>query len=148
MTDYIDMLTEGHSQIDNGASHLEYISEHIFGFVTYDSAISEELAIRAIDVCKAISDKKTFDYIADTNNYRWFILMCNMPFFFNRLQWGSSIRGAWWDVHAHNDKIAVILETCGLFLDGKQITELTFDEKQWLDFISALIMFAGHQEKG
>lgn len=51
-------------------------------------------ARKAVEVCAAINDRQTFDYINDPNDYLWYLLMCNMPFFAERLECGISIRGA------------------------------------------------------
>ena len=143
--DYRRMLEKGHEELDDlvgghQASRLEYLSDHIFDFTTYDSEIAKLFARKALEVCAAINDAKTFEYIKDADNYRWYLLMCNMPFFYPRLSWGGSIRGAWWDVPTHKE--AIEFSTCGLFLDGEQITEpLTFTRDQWREFIAALLAF-------
>jgi hypothetical protein len=142
--DYARMLQEGHAETNsfNGgepASRLAYLSSHIFEFTTYDGKLAEEFARKALEVCRAISERKTFEYIADPANYRWFLLMCNMPFFSLRLNWGTSIRGAWWDTSTPN---ATELDSCGLWLEGGQLTRpLKFSTEQWHEFIAALLEF-------
>lgn len=146
--DYARMLQEGHAETNSfsggePASRLAYLSDHIFDFTTYDSEIAEEFARKALEVCRAISERKTFDYIRDAANYRWFLLMCNMPFFYPRLNWGGSIRGAWWDTPTH--KQVIEFDTCGLFLNGEQITELTFTVDQWREFIASVLAFGSEE---
>lgn len=116
-------------------SRLAFVGDHIFDFTTYDSEMSELFAAKALEVCAAISEGRTFDYIKNTDNYRWFLLMANMPFFARRLEWGTSIRGAWWD---HEDRK---LESCGLFVDQEQVLSIEFTRDDWLSFINALITF-------
>lgn len=119
-------------------SRLVYLSDHIFDFTTYDSEMSEMFATKAVEVCDAINKAKTFDYIADAENYKWFLLMCNMPFFASRLNWGTSIRGAWWDHCEHS------LSSCGIWIGDEQETELKFrDADKWKLFIAAMVAFAG-----
>ena len=142
--DYGRMLEDGHAQLDDlcgghKASRLEYLGEHIFDFTTYESEYSELFARKALEVCAAINDGKTFEYIKEPENRRWYLLMVNMPFFYPRLNWGGSIRGAWWDVTTHTKVIE--FSTCGLFLEGEQITELTFTVNQWREFIAAVVAF-------
>lgn len=130
---------------DDNFTRLEFVSKDIFDFTTYDGGIDIFLAKKAIEVCAAINARKTFDYISNEDNYTWYITMCNMPFFKNRLSWGTSIRGAWWP--AYEDKFPP-LKSCGLWTEGddpEQILELKLDDKQWPQFIAALIEFAKPQ---
>jgi hypothetical protein len=145
--DYLKMLEEGFSETNafgggDPATRLEYLSDHIFDFTTYDSGKAEEFAAKALEVCAAISNEKTFDYIADPDNYRWFLLMVNMPFFARRLNWGTSVRGAWWDASTTE------LNITGLWLDGDKLTEpLKFSTEQWQEFIAAMLEFAEERPK-
>ena len=139
---YQDMLEEGYKEccrFGTSLTRLEYLSDYIFDFLTYDTEVAELFATKALEVCAAISNRKTFEYIEDTENYHWFLLMCNMPFFSSRLNyWGSSIRGAWWDTSQPNP---TKLESYGLWLNGEQITQLRLSTDQWLAFIDALLNF-------
>jgi len=118
-------------------SRLEYLADHIFNFTTYDSEMSELFAGKAVEVCAAITDGKTFEYIEDHENYKWYLLMCNMPFFSEKLEWGSSIRGAWW-----NQKIT--FQSLGLWKGDEQVTEvMDFSETEWKLFVDSILEFAG-----
>lgn len=137
---YARMLEEGFIEtnefLESQQSRLTYLSEYIFDFTTYDGGVAELFATKALEVCAAISDGKTFDYIKDPDNYQWYLLMCNMPFFAERLSWGGSIRGAWWDN-------SITLDSCGLFLDGGQIVDtMEFTRDEWAEFIAAVLAFA------
>jgi hypothetical protein len=121
-------------------SRLAYLSENIFDFTTYDGAMSDLFGRKAVEVCAAITNGTTFDYIADQDNHRWFLLMVNMPFFAGRLDWGTSIRGAWWS--AYPDK-HFEFQSCGLWDGGEQQTgDLLFTEEEWKEFMRAVIEFA------
>jgi hypothetical protein len=140
--DYLKMLEDGHAETDSfqgegRTSRLEYLSDQIFDFNTYEREMAELFSSKAVEVCAVISDKKTFEYIgASHENRMWYLLMCNMPFFAERLEWGTSIRGSWWD---HQ----ITLDTCGLFWQGEQITEtMTFTGIEWAEFIEAVREFA------
>ena len=135
------LLEDGFANIrdtlDADASRLEYLSDHIFDFTTYDSEKAEEFAMRAVEGCEAISAGATFDYIADPVQYRWYLLMVNMPFFADRLSWGTSIRGAWWDQETFT------YSSCGLYDGERQVREtLTLERPEWLAFIAAIVKFA------
>ena len=137
--DYIKMLRDGFlSEKEfrpDVESRLEYLSDEIFNFTTYDSEMSELFASKAIEVCKAINERTTFEYIKDPENYKWYLLMCNMPFFANRTEWGTSIRGARWHGSSYS--------SCGLFNGNEQFTdEINFEADEWQNFVNAIIEFA------
>lgn len=96
-------------------------------------------AQKAVEVCEAINDRKTFEYINDEENYKWFLLMCNMPFFSDKLEWGTSIRGAWWDRK-------IKFSCLGLWDGDDQLTEsMEFDQNEWKVFVKAIIDFAKNE---
>jgi len=116
-------------------SHLEYLSDYIFDFTTYDDEMSELFAKKAIEVCNAISNKTTFDYIKDPEQYKWYLIMCNMPFFEDKLTWGTSIRGAWWEQE-------IKFVSYGLWNGNTQLNEpIKFTHGEWIEFILAVIEF-------
>jgi hypothetical protein len=99
---YLKLLTESYDYAkdeDPEVGKLEFLSDAIFDFTTYDGEISSTMGVWALSVCKAISDKKTFEYIKSEEGYLWYILIVNMPFFQDKLDWGGSIRGAWWGLY-------------------------------------------------
>lgn len=116
----------------------EFLSSHIFDFTLYDGNIDKLFVTKAIEVCEAIAARDTFTYIKSPENYRWYLAICNMPFFIKRLEWGSSIRGAWWA----DDAAVLTLHTCGLFEGEEQLLELTFTREEWLRFMEAIVEFA------
>lgn len=136
---YLELLNNSYKttrEFDECPTRLEYLSDYIFDFTTYDAEISELFAKKAIEVCEAINNRATFEYIKDLENYKWFLIMCNMPFFIKRLDWGTSIRGAWWEKD-------IEINSCGLWLGDEQITEsIKFTTKDWELFISAIVEFA------
>jgi len=116
---------------------LDYLSQHIFDFTTYDSAVDELFAGKAVEVCNAITNRTTFEYIETEEGNLWYLLMCNMPFFYPRLDWGTSIRGAWWG------NGAITFQSCGLYVEEDQLSEpLTFSHDEWESFMRAVVEFA------
>lgn len=139
IADYLKLLEHSYAmavELDEcpPSSRLEYLGEQIFDFTTYDGEMSALFAGKAIEVCDAINNRATFDYTQDPDNYRWFLLMCNMPFFAGRLSWGTSIRGAWWE--------SDMLESCGLYGGDEQLLLLNFTREEWGEFAAALVVFA------
>lgn len=142
---YLELLENSHEQckefqMDDRMGRLEFLAENIFDFTTYENVVSSFLTNKCLEVCRAISNRKTFEYIKSEEGNLWYLVMVNMPFFENRLEWGTSIRGAWWDLHG-NRKFAI--ESCGLYVGYEQLLKIEFDEKQWSQFINAMIEFAG-----
>lgn len=79
-------------------SKLEFVGNHIFDFTTYDSDLDAKFAGRMLEVVEAIANRTTFEYHGQgQEKYENYILMCNMPFLANKIEWGTSIRGAWFD---------------------------------------------------
>lgn len=119
-------------------TRLEYLSSEIFNFTTDDGDMDALFARRAVEVCKAISGRSTFEYIKDPEQYRWFLVMLNMPFFAKRTEYGTSVRGSWWESHD-----GVEFSSCGLFEGENQLYQtITFTADEWLAFIQAIIDFA------
>ena len=140
--DYLKLLEHSFKmdqERDSSMSRLEYLSINIFDFTTYDSAMDELFAKKALEVCVAITYKQTFEYQKDEEGYKWYLIMVNMPFFAGKLEWGTSIRGAWWDSYR---KEKFEFSSCGLYENDEQILEpLKFDEGQWDAFVKAMAAF-------
>ena len=121
------------------ASRLHYLSDYIFNFTTYDSEMGEFFAAVALEVANAITNETTAAYIdRGHENHQWYLAMVNMPFFSKRLEWGCSIRGAWWD---HFDE-EYVLESVGLCEDGNQLGPLELTRSEWIEFIKGMLSFA------
>ena len=150
--DYLELLEHSFEleRADTGCgcppeSRLAFLSESIFDFTTYDSEKDEFFGRKAVEVCTAINDGKTFDFIKDADNYTWFLVMCNMPFFSERLEWGTSIRGAWW---AGRPGKQIEFDSCGLWIGDEQLIDtLKFSADEWKRFIAAVIEFAHGEMK-
>lgn len=126
-------------------SRLEYLGDHIFDFTTYDGEMSALFARKAVEVCAAINNKLTFNYIKSPDDYRWFLLMCNMPFFAERLEWGTSIRGAWWGATPGKQ---IEFQSYGLWIGDEQLHQtIKFSRKEWEKFIAAVMEFAAPEIK-
>ena len=122
MNHYQKMLSDGLAASETG-NRLQYLSDEIFDFVTYDSEMAELFSKKAVEVCKAITERKTFEYIEDNQeNLIWYLMMCNTPFFLERIEWGTSVRGAWWV--------------------GSTFQEVEYESDEWERFVEAIIEFA------
>ena len=101
-----------------GATKYEWAANEVFNLTTYDGALDELFVKKIIEVLKAIFERTTFEYIRDGTNYVTYILVCQLLEQFHWIDWGTSIRGAWFDTYHLNYKPKTILdrdsETYGL----------------------------------
>src|SRR6187551_1705842 len=124
---FLDQLYKEAIEMDCVApkSKLEFIGVHIFDFTTYCGEFDEILSKRMLAVCKAIVEKTTFEFIKPSDEaHLEYITMCNMPFLVDKLSWGTSIRGAWFD-----DK------TYKIDCDNSEVTDIN-------SFVKALIKWS------
>jgi hypothetical protein len=134
---------EQHHHIEG--NRLEFLSSYIFGFTTYDSEMDKLFAVKALDVCQAITENTTFDYIKDRSRYEWYLSMCHMSFFEPRICWGTSIRAAFWWAGQSG---FVEYDTCGLWIGDDQISQvIQFTVDEWSAFMRELINFASIEDK-
>lgn len=125
-------------------TRLAFLSEHVFNITTYDGKMDDFFGRKAVEVCAAITNEATFAFIKDPDNYQWFLIICNMPFFCTRLGWGTSIRGAWWDIGYDDGKREASYEinSCGIWDGDEQLTELQFSQEEWVAFMRAIVEFS------
>ena len=115
----------------------QFLGNSIFNFTTYDGAIDELFAKKMIEVIDCIVNYKTFDYHKhgeDEANYINYLTMVNMPFMKGKLEWGTSIRGAWFDEYGHHsekeeDKVYSI--TYDWKIPKKEIMEFLIQLLEW-----------------
>ena len=80
-------------------SKKEFTGNIIFDFTTYDSDIDVLFCNKMLEVIECILNGETFEYQDKSNdNYINYLLMVNMPFLDDKLEYGTSIRGAWFIV--------------------------------------------------
>ena len=76
----------------------EFVAEDIFNLTTYDSWIDYVFTRYLLSIMTAIYDRKTFDFIKSSkDNYLVFITICNLLDNKGWIEWGTSIRGCWFD---------------------------------------------------
>lgn len=73
----------------------EFLSCDVFDLTTYDEDMDELFVKAIIEVLRVIINKETFEYIRDENNYIKYLIVCNLLYNFEWIEWGTSIRGAW-----------------------------------------------------
>lgn len=149
--DYLDLLewsyqVESEEDARGLRGRLEFLAQHVFDFTTYESTADKLFARKAVEVCEALTNRTTFDYIGCNDSRIWYLLMCNMPFFATRIEWGSSIRGAWW---AGSPGELIGLQSFGFWSGETQLVEaIKFTPDEWIAFIRAVIVFAAPEMGG
>jgi hypothetical protein len=112
----------------------QFLGNSIFNFTTYDGGVDELFAKKMLEVIDCIYNKKTFDYQNDKVNYINYLTMVNMPFMKGKLEWGTSIRGAWFDEYGHhseNEEDKVYSITYDWKIPKKEIMEFMKQLLEW-----------------
>jgi hypothetical protein len=126
MGKFIEILNTSYKQSE-ARSKLEYLSEMVFDFTTYDSKVDELFAEKMIEVLECILNSKPFEYQQKSNEqYINYLTMVNMPFLVDKLEWGTSIRGAWFE-----DNKEYIIPYLELELAFRELTEFISDIIEW-----------------
>lgn len=112
-----------------------FVGDYIFDFTTYDGSMSSFMAKLMLDVCGTILNGHTFKYVENKTNYLNYLLMVNMPFLEEKIEWGTSIRGAWFDECGHRDDkedYYVIAGIYGLNIPKEDIKLFISDLLEWV----------------
>lgn len=117
-------------------SKLEWLGEFLFDFIAYDPEITELFSKKMIEVCQVITDRKTFEYQENEDNYLWYMIMVNMSFLQNKLNWGTSIRGAWWGIYD-----SFVVPHGILSFDYNHSDTTIHGLENWNNFINSLSVF-------
>ncbi len=104
----LNELYDKAKSIGDSHSKLEFLSDTIFDFTTYDSLVSEQFASKMLEVIDCILNRTTYKYQEENDNYINFLAMVNMPFLCDKIEWGMSIRGAWFEEYDSNKTIFTI----------------------------------------
>lgn len=83
--------------IQKGSTKYTWAATQVFELTTYDRSLEELFVKKIIEVCKAILEGRTFEYIRDESRYVTYILVCQLLEHLNWIEWGTSIRGAWFE---------------------------------------------------
>lgn len=123
---------EANNDLDNFSEKEKkqtFLSDAIVGLTTDDAELSKLFGEYILDTLIQIRNQTTFEYIKNEENYKKYITCCN--FIEKWIEWGTSIRGAWFDLGA-KIHTAEYLGNVGYDKDYIEITE---------DFIDWFIRF-------
>lgn len=79
---------------------LMFLSSVVINLTTYDDKIDLIIGKEIYEVMKIVFEKKSFEYISNHGNYVKYIKTIN--YFKDWLEWGTSIRGAWFDYYGNS----------------------------------------------
>lgn len=132
--------------IDNAKRSKAEVFMSLIDFVTYDSALDEELAPRYLAVLKSILERTTYEFQdASHQNNIDFLVVCNLPCFKGRLSWGVSIRGAMFDLYYKRQAFDFYNELPAT--DGDEECHLMCDTtEKYVAYIQGLIMWMEKEE--
>jgi hypothetical protein len=74
-----------------------WAADNIFDLTTYDDELDRLFVQVIVDVCKVILARKTFEFIEDEALYVTYIVVCQLLDRKGWINWGTSIRGAWFE---------------------------------------------------
>lgn len=123
-----------------GYSKYSWASDLIFDLTTYDGSLDEKFVKSIIEVCKVIIENGTYEYIKDERNYVKYILVCQLLDKFRWLDWGTSIRGAWFEKDTDSKEILEEYKWWTIE-DGNWITHIIDAVPFSIDNLMALIEF-------
>ena len=115
-------------------SKYEWASFYVFDLSTYDGELDKLFVDAILEVCSVIFNGKNYDYIVDKENYIKYILVCQILDKFHWIEWGTSIRGAWFDGYYPGSKTRPILEEDGWSEPG--------DSGEWEEHVLAEVPFS------
>ena len=101
LENYRARYEEQRTWLSNGQTKYEWAASEVFHLTTYDSALDERFVKNIIEVCRVILERRTYEYIEDEENYIKYILVCQLLEQNHWIEWGTSIRGAWFEIDLH-----------------------------------------------
>jgi len=109
-----------------------FLSSAIIGITTYDDELDKEFGKMILSTMIQIKNRITFEYIKNKENYKNFILSCN--FIEEWIEWGTGIRGAWFNTGDGKIVPDEALSNVGYDEDGIRITD---DFMEWfIEFLN------------
>lgn len=102
----------------------EWAASSVFELTTYDTSLDERFVKDILEVCKVILEKRNYEYIKNEANYIKYIAVCQILDRFNWINWGVSIRGAWFEIDMRYDWSGIVL---------KNYSRVIVDELEWWD---------------
>lgn len=94
--DYLELIKKQYNTSFWDYNKYDFLNE-LFSFAVYEADIEKQMVKDMIEVLRAILNGETYEYIKSPSRYKKYIRMVNTPFLHDKLDWGTSVRGAWLD---------------------------------------------------
>ena len=75
----------------------EWAADRIFDLTTYDGSLDKLFVRTILGICGVILNRQTYAFIKDDNMYVVYIVVCQLLKKKSWINWGTSIRGAWFE---------------------------------------------------
>lgn len=125
---------EFYRECDTFENKYEWAASHIFNLATYDPDLDELFVKKILEVCRVILERKNYDYIRDDTNYITLISVCQRLNSLGWIDWGTSIRGAWFkDAYDKWNKSPMV--NCYVSIDNLTIYPCKESIRALLDFM-------------
>lgn len=112
----------------------EWAASHIFNLATYDGSLDEMFVKLILEICDVILENKNCEYIEDETNYFTFIAVCQRLNSLGWIDWGTSIRGAWFNSYYSNDNNHPMIN-CTAFEDSVAVYPCKESIRALIDFM-------------
>ena len=111
-----------------GESIYQWCASRVLDLATYDEELDELFVKKFIEICNIILSRRNSVCIENRDAYITYMLVCQLFYKNDWITWGTSIRGAWFDVGKNAKPI--------LDFDEKTIVPFTIENlKLLLTFI-------------
>ena len=95
VSNWIETMYIEHTGYIDGLTKYGFICE-LFDLTTYDDDIAERWGKAIVEVMRAIYKHETFEYTkVSDDRYEKYLIVANLLNRYGLLDWGGSIRGAW-----------------------------------------------------
>jgi len=131
-TKRIEQIERQMGDVIPSITKIEYLGETVFDFITYDSEMTLSMSHNMLEVLNCILNSKTFEYIKDKTNYINYLNMVNTPFLIDKLEWGTSIRGAWLD-DTEQHTIPLLGKEGGVPIEQYELSVFIKDILEWVN---------------
>ena len=126
--DYLELIKKEYEQ-----NYLDYLTKYIFlselfSFAVYEADIEKQMVKDMVEVLRAILNGETNEYIKSPSRHKKYIHMVNTPFLYDKLNWGTSVRGAWLD-----DGKGYYIELLDIEIEVGELTKLIKALIEWYD---------------
>lgn len=108
MSRFIKILEDQYNDYKLCENKSHFLSSVIFDLRTYDDDIDNMFCNIMIDVIKCIVNRTNLSYQQD--NYVAYLSIVNTHFLSDKLEWGTSIRTAWFDEYKEYDVNGIIIK--------------------------------------